>query len=223
MNKLTSNILFISVLLLSVNMAFSAPEENVIGTQEALRNAIDSNDAVMIGEILVNTRGVHSSSAIEDCEEDEYTSPINLGSLLRRAALKGCAECIDTLIDFGAPIDERGLTQDTAAYWAVKKGHVDAVEALLKGGVNPNEKCALGRSLLHWADKKLCEKLEDFEATQTIENLKEIETFEAIASLLIEYGAKESAHSSGSFDPSIGGFGGSPSKLFGTPVFKVYP
>jgi len=220
MNNLTSNFLFLSVLLLSINTAFSTPGENVIGTQEALRNAIDNNDAAIISEILMDS---HAPCAIDNLEEDEYTNPINLGSLLRRAARKDCAECIDTLIDFGAPVDEPGLTQDTAAYWAVKKGHVDAVEALLKGGANPNGKSALGRSLLYWADKQLCENLEVFEATESVESMEGIETFEAIASLLLEYGAKENTHSGGSFGPSIGGFGSSPGKLFGTPVFRAYP
>ena len=227
MNNLAPTLLLFSLISCCINTAFSESNQesdsNVISAQETLRNAIDNNDAAMIYEILMDAKEAHSACIIEDCEEGECTSPINRGSLLRRAARKGHAECINALIDFGAPVDERGPTQDTAAYWAVKKGHVDALESLLKEHANPNQTCALGNTLLYWADKKLCEAIEMFKATEDPKSMKDIETFEAIASLLLEYGAKEDAHSDEPFAPSIGGFGNSPSQLFGTPVFKVYP
>ena len=50
------------------------------------------------------------------------------------AARLGYSDCLELLIKFGACVNERGLSGDTALMQAAEAGHSDIIEILIKAG-----------------------------------------------------------------------------------------
>ncbi|XP_028315434.1 ankyrin repeat and SOCS box protein 12a [Gouania willdenowi] len=96
----------------------------------ALNNAVSSNDAALLSQLLF---------------QEDYRRSINARSgwgvpvtPLRTAAALGHLRCLELLLEHGAEIDSLDVKAQTPLFTAVSGKHLDCVIALLKAGADPN-------------------------------------------------------------------------------------
>jgi len=70
---------------------------------------------------------------------------------LAKAAGKGQAKKIKSLVDQGADVNARGNRGATALFWAMREGSVSGFKTLLELGADPNVVFEDGGALMHWA------------------------------------------------------------------------
>ncbi len=70
---------------------------------------------------------------------------------LHAAALSGHANCVQLLIQHGAPVDIADYNGHTPLFRACERGHTEVVVLLLRAGAMVELVDGSGRSCLHWA------------------------------------------------------------------------
>lgn len=76
---------------------------------------------------------------------------MTLETPLHTAALTGCRETVNLLIDRGAAVDSQNIDGETALHFAVGHDRLDIVQTLYKRGANIDAKTTMGLTALHYA------------------------------------------------------------------------
>ncbi|KAJ5111453.1 hypothetical protein N7532_001988 [Penicillium argentinense] len=93
-------------------------------------------------------------------------------SLIHFAAMGDCTELLQSLLDIGAPVDDRDQNKRTPLSWAAEYGSYNAAEILLKNGAKVNTLDYMYTSPLSWLEmpatlKAKASKLLDYASNRT--------------------------------------------------------